>query len=291
MKRGVWEKKKFTGTELRGKLLGSRRLRPDRPRSGGPRARVRHGDRRARPVHRRARRGSRRRSARRRSTICWRASDFITLHMPSLPETHHLMNAERLARCKKGVRIVNTARGELIDEAALADAIESGHVAGAGLDVFESEPPTDKRLDVASRRSSRRRTSRRRRTKRRSWSAARSRSTSATTCSKASSGTPSTSRRCRPTTLPKLRPYLLLAEKLGALVAQLAARERPEEIGIRYYGPLMSARKRHRQRGARRRAVAHGRRRDGGERARARRASAASTSSSRAAAGRATSCT
>ncbi len=66
--------------------------------------------------------------------------------MPSLPETHHVINAERLARCKKGVRIVNTARGELIDEAALADAIESGHVAGAGLDVFESEPPTDKRL-------------------------------------------------------------------------------------------------------------------------------------------------
>src|SRR5258708_34463116 len=63
-------------------------------------------------------------------------ADFITLHMPSLPETHHVMNAERLARCKKGVRIVNTARGELIDEAALADAIESGHVGGAGLDGF-----------------------------------------------------------------------------------------------------------------------------------------------------------
>ena len=65
--------------------------------------------------------------------------------MPALPETRHLVNAERLARMKKGVRIVNTARGELIDDAALAAAIESGHVAGAGLDVFEPEPPTDRR--------------------------------------------------------------------------------------------------------------------------------------------------
>src|SRR4029453_10194632 len=64
----------------------------------------------------------------------------------SLPETRHMLNAERLSKCRRGVRIVNTARGELIDEAALAAAIESGKGAGAGLDVFETEPPTDDRL-------------------------------------------------------------------------------------------------------------------------------------------------
>ena len=74
------------------------------------------------------------------------AADYITLHLPSTPETRHLFNAARLAQCKAGVRIVNTARGELIDEAALADAIEARHVAGAGLDVFETEPPADWRL-------------------------------------------------------------------------------------------------------------------------------------------------
>ena len=77
--------------------------------------------------------------------LCARA-DYISLHLPALPSTRHLFNAERLARCKQGVRIVNTARGELIDEQALADAIERGHVAGAGLDVFSSEPLKDWRL-------------------------------------------------------------------------------------------------------------------------------------------------
>src|SRR5205085_11436552 len=73
-------------------------------------------------------------------------ADFVTLHVPALPETRHLIDAARLAKMKKGVRIINTARGELIDEKALADAIESGHVAGAGLDVFEAEPPKEWRL-------------------------------------------------------------------------------------------------------------------------------------------------
>jgi D-3-phosphoglycerate dehydrogenase len=58
------------------------------------------------------------------------------------------VNAERLARAKRGLRIVNTARGDLIDEPALADAIESGHIAGAGLDVFEKEPTVDQRLQM-----------------------------------------------------------------------------------------------------------------------------------------------
>jgi D-3-phosphoglycerate dehydrogenase len=68
--------------------------------------------------------------------------------MPSTAQTKNLVNAERLARSKKGIRIINTARGDLVDEAALADAIESGHVGGAALDVFQKEPTVDHRLQM-----------------------------------------------------------------------------------------------------------------------------------------------
>jgi D-3-phosphoglycerate dehydrogenase len=72
-------------------------------------------------------------------------ADVITLHTPLLPETRHLLNAERLAWCKRGVLVVNNARGPLIDEQALADALDSGQVGGAALDVFDQEPPVDRR--------------------------------------------------------------------------------------------------------------------------------------------------
>jgi len=68
-------------------------------------------------------------------------SDFISLHTAVVPETRNMINAENIAKMKKGVRIVNAARGELINEADLAAAIQSGHVAGAALDVFAEEPP------------------------------------------------------------------------------------------------------------------------------------------------------
>ncbi|MEI6278029.1 MAG: phosphoglycerate dehydrogenase [Verrucomicrobiae bacterium] len=68
-------------------------------------------------------------------------ADFITMHMPLTDETRHMLDARRLALCKKGVRIVNCARGGLIDEAALGEALQSGHVAAAALDVYEIEPP------------------------------------------------------------------------------------------------------------------------------------------------------
>ena len=68
------------------------------------------------------------------------SANFITLHTPLTPETQHLLNAERLAQAKRGVRIINCARGGLIDEAALAEALQSGQVAAAALDVFETEP-------------------------------------------------------------------------------------------------------------------------------------------------------
>jgi len=68
------------------------------------------------------------------------ATDFITLHTPLTPETHHLLDATRLAKTRRGVRVINCARGGLIDEMALADALRSGQVAAAALDVFEIEP-------------------------------------------------------------------------------------------------------------------------------------------------------
>lgn len=67
-------------------------------------------------------------------------ADFITLHTPLTDKTRNILSKEALARTKPGVRIVNCARGGLLDEAALAEAIRSGHVAGAALDVFEVEP-------------------------------------------------------------------------------------------------------------------------------------------------------
>ena len=77
-------------------------------------------------------------------------SDFLSLHMPSTPTTKNIVNADRLAKARKGLRIINTARGDLIDENALADAIESGHIGGAALDVFQKEPTVDHRLQMLS---------------------------------------------------------------------------------------------------------------------------------------------
>ncbi len=74
-------------------------------------------------------------------------ADFITLHTPLTQETHHLLDRTRLAKTRRGVRVINCARGGLIDETALAEALRSGHVAAAALDVFETEPlPLDSPL-------------------------------------------------------------------------------------------------------------------------------------------------
>lgn len=71
-------------------------------------------------------------------------SDVLSLHLPLLPATRRLIGAAELAALPPGAIVLNTARGGLIDEAALLDALEAGHLAGAGLDVFENEPPPDR---------------------------------------------------------------------------------------------------------------------------------------------------
>ncbi|MGO9256259.1 MAG: phosphoglycerate dehydrogenase [Bryobacteraceae bacterium] len=137
---GKWEKKKFLGSELRGKTLGIVGLGSI-----------------GREVVKRARAFEMRIVAHDpyvTSKIAhdlgvelvdlaalYAASDYITLHLASTPETQGMLGRAAFAQMKPGVRIVNCARGELVDETALAEALESGHVAGAALDVFGTEPP------------------------------------------------------------------------------------------------------------------------------------------------------
>ncbi len=147
MKQGKWDKKSFMGEEVRGKVLGLAGL----GRIGQEVAR------RARALEMTLLAHDPYISAQiardlgvelvSLDEVCARA-DFLSLHMPSTPETRHTFNAERLARCKKGLRIINTARGDLIDERALADAITAGHIGGAALDVFEQEPTADHTLQT-----------------------------------------------------------------------------------------------------------------------------------------------
>jgi D-3-phosphoglycerate dehydrogenase len=75
-----------------------------------------------------------------------READFVSVHMPLMPETRGFINAQKLALMKPTAILVNTARGPIIDEDALADTLEAGRIIGAGLDVYAAEPPTNSRL-------------------------------------------------------------------------------------------------------------------------------------------------
>ena len=234
MKQGRWEKKSLQGAELRGKTLGIIGL-----------------GRIGREVARRAQAFEMTIIAHdpfisaqlaedvnvellSLDDLCSRA-DFITLHIPSTVETTQLLDRERLSRCKKGVRIINTARGDLIDEIALAEAIASHHVAGAALDVFQVEPPDTTLTGLpqvvatphiaASTREAQELVG-----------------TETASCVRdfLQSGVvrnavnfpavpPEESRR--------LQPYIALAERLGSLLGQLTG-DRIEGVGVRYYGEL-----------------------------------------------------
>jgi D-3-phosphoglycerate dehydrogenase len=78
-----------------------------------------------------------------RSDAVYAAADFLTIHLPKTDQTRGFLDAEAFAKMRDGVRVLNVARGELIDDAALKDALDSGKVAGAALDVFPAEPITD----------------------------------------------------------------------------------------------------------------------------------------------------
>jgi lactate dehydrogenase-like 2-hydroxyacid dehydrogenase len=69
-----------------------------------------------------------------------RESDFVSIHAPLNEKTHHLIGRDELARMKPSAHLINTARGPIVDEAALVEALQNGTIAGAGLDVFEDEP-------------------------------------------------------------------------------------------------------------------------------------------------------
>jgi D-3-phosphoglycerate dehydrogenase / 2-oxoglutarate reductase len=239
MKDAKWEKKRFLGTEVRGKTLGIVGLGrigqevAQRARAFGMRV-VAHDPFISRDIA-----GGMGVELLSLDELC-QTADFLSLHLPSTAETRHLLNRARFARMKPGVRLINTARGELIDEAALKDAIEQGIVAAAGLDVFEKEPPAD-------------------------WALAKLPQVVATPHIAASTeeaqelvglDTAAAVRdflrdglvrnavnfpSLHPDELQRLQPWIRLADRLATLVTQMGA-ARIEALGLRYYGALADTR-------------------------------------------------
>lgn len=145
MRRGMWERKRFVGTELQGKTLGIIGLgkigREVALRCRAFGMTVIGFD----PVL--APEVANKMNIELASLPdVLRRSDFISMHTPLTQETHHLLSDREFAVCKKGSRLVNCARGGIVDDSALLRALESGQLAGAALDVFEQEPPTDSPL-------------------------------------------------------------------------------------------------------------------------------------------------
>jgi D-3-phosphoglycerate dehydrogenase len=164
-------------------------------------------------------------------------SDYITLHMPKTPETSHLINAEALAKMKPTARLINCARGGIIDEEALYEALKSGKIAGAALDVFESEPLGDSPLRSLTKEVVL--------TPHLGASTAEAQVNVAIDVAEQIRdvllGLPARSAvnipGLSPNVLEELRPYMQLAETLGNLVSQLAG-GRIELLNVRLQGEL-----------------------------------------------------
>jgi D-3-phosphoglycerate dehydrogenase len=238
MKRGVWDKKRLTGAELRGKVLGVVGLGrigqevTNRARAFEMQV-VAHDPFISEQVA--ATMGAELVTL---DELCGRA-DYITLHIPATAETRNLFDAARFNLCKPGMRIINTARGELIDQAALADAIKRGHVGGAGLDVFAHEPPPDQSLTGLPQ-------------------VVATPHIAASTVEAQELVGLETAMGVRDylkdgairnavnfPALPadeqmRMRPWMALADRLGGLLVQTAT-GRTHGVGIRYYGPAVSA--------------------------------------------------
>ena len=237
MKQGKWDKKSFLGEEIRGKVLGLAGL----GRIGQEVARraqafemtvIAHdpfisaqvaGDLSVELVS--------------FDDLCARA-DYLSLHMPATPQTRHVFNAARFAACKKGLKIINTARGELLDEAALVEAITSGQIGGAALDVFTAEPTTDHTLQqlpqvvasphiAASTREGQELVG--------VETASALRDFLKTGVIRNAVNFPSVA----PEEFQRLQPFIKLGKQLGCLVGQMGE-ARIESLGVRYYGDLAS---------------------------------------------------
>jgi len=141
LKAGRWDRSKYTGTQLEGKTLGvvglGRVGLAVAKRAAGFEMKVVGYDPFL-PAEKALTHGV---ESVARLDDLWGACDYITIHTPLSAETRNLVGAAELARMKPGVRLINCARGGLIDEAALLAAIDAGKVAGAAVDVFEPEPP------------------------------------------------------------------------------------------------------------------------------------------------------
>jgi len=141
LREGKWEKKAFKGTELFGKtlgLIGAGRIGSElgkRALAMGMNVLV------VDPLIKECPYGKTCEFAE-----LLKNADYISLHVPKTPETMHILNKESIAQMKKGVVIINCARGGVVDEEALYEALKSGQVGAAGLDVFESEPIKDFKL-------------------------------------------------------------------------------------------------------------------------------------------------
>ena len=175
-------------------------------------------------------------SGRRRPTRSYAAAEFLTLHLPLTPETRGSIDAAAIARMPDGARLVNAARGELVDEEALLAALRSGKLAGAALDVFSAEPYSgpaaragQRRRHAAPRRLDRGGAGSRRRHRRRAGRRGARRA--------GSSRTRSTSRRSAPRISRCSAPFVPLAAKLGRLAMELAG-GRADRIALTYFGNL-----------------------------------------------------